>query len=231
MPCLFCVTSWARQSQAIFLDPFQAILGNFGSFRQFWGSETQEKSFKLTKKKAEDCTPKNCLCNLSSSLANYKPTPNTTGQRFYHTMEVILLHPGNLKAPLLPDLFSQGASQNPVLPFLGFLGKRQGNPQKKTRIVCPYRTPKIPEKEGKMLQITRNASQGQKGTQTKKPKEGQGNDNIISDNKNRKVYCHGISLEKKKQGFCAILPQFPPSLTPSKTQFLLIVSFRRLGCY
>ena len=40
----------------------------------------------------------------------------------------------------------------PVLPFLVFFGKWQGKPPKKTRIFYPYRTPKIPGKEGKNAQ-------------------------------------------------------------------------------
>ena len=49
----------------------------------------------------------------------------------------------------------------PVLPLLDFLGKWQGKPSKKTRIFYPYRTPKIPGKEGKNAQKNKS-SQGKK---------------------------------------------------------------------
>ena len=55
------------------------------------------------------------------------------------------------------------------------------------------------------------------------------NDNKISDNKIRnisKFYCHGLSQEKQRFG--TIFHEFSPSPTPSKTQILLILSFRRL---
>ena len=57
------------------------------------------------------------------------------------------------------------------------------------------------------------------------------NDNKISDNKICKIsklYCHGFSQEKKKTVFWTIFRNFSPSPTPSKTQILLILSFRRL---
>ena len=55
------------------------------------------------------------------------------------------------------------------------------------------------------------------------------NDNNISDNQIRKLskfYCHGISQEKQRFG--TIFRKFSSSPTPSKTQILLILSFRRL---
>ena len=55
------------------------------------------------------------------------------------------------------------------------------------------------------------------------------NDNKISDNKIRKIskfYCHEISQEKQRFGQFSI--NFPLPQTPSKTQILLILSFRRL---
>ena len=55
------------------------------------------------------------------------------------------------------------------------------------------------------------------------------NDNKISDNKNRKIskfYCHGIF--PGKTAFWDNFRKFPPSPTPSKTQILLVLSFRRL---
>ena len=44
--------------------------------------------------------------------------------------------------------------------------------------------------------------------------------------KNSKFHCHGISQEKER--FWTIFRKCPPSPTPSKTQILLILSFRRL---
>ena len=55
------------------------------------------------------------------------------------------------------------------------------------------------------------------------------NDNKTSDNIIRKIskfYCHGISQEK--ECFWTIFRWFSPSPTPSKTQILLTLSFRRL---
>ena len=55
------------------------------------------------------------------------------------------------------------------------------------------------------------------------------NDNKISDNKIRKMsrfYCHRISQEKQRLG--TIFHKISASPTPSKTQILLILSFRRL---
>ena len=55
------------------------------------------------------------------------------------------------------------------------------------------------------------------------------NDNKISENKARKLsifYCHGISQEKER--FWTIIRKFSLSPTPSKTQILLTLSFRRL---
>ena len=60
--------------------------------------------------------------------------------------------------------------QNPVLPFLVFLEKGRENHQK-DKNVYPYRTPKIPGKEGKNGQKTRNSSQGEKNKEFPKIKE------------------------------------------------------------
>ena len=62
----------------------------------------------------------------------------------------------------------------PVLPFLAFLENGKEN-HEKTRIVCPYRTPKSLEKEGKKHSKNRNSLQGKKqGIPKKQGKEGQG---------------------------------------------------------
>ena len=54
------------------------------------------------------------------------------------------------------------------------------------------------------------------------------NDNKISDNNIRNIsefYCHGVSQEKQRFG--TIFRKCSPSPTPSKTQILLMLSFRR----
>ena len=59
----------------------------------------------------------------------------------------------------------------PVLPFLVFFWKMARETTKKTRIFYPYRTPKIPGKEGKKtLKKTRNSLHGQKARNSNKKK-------------------------------------------------------------
>ena len=59
-------------------------------------------------------------------------------------------------------------------PFFVFFGKMQGKPRKKkkTRILYPHRTPKIPGKEGKNARKNKEFWQGRKTRKSKKTRKG-----------------------------------------------------------
>ena len=76
-----------------------------------------------------------------------------------------------------------GSGPNPVLPFLVFFLKMARKTTKKTRIYYPYRSPKIPGKEGKNAQKSKEFLAGPKNKEFQK---GPKNKEFKKKNKERK---------------------------------------------